>query len=300
MLLPLDPILHVGDRVRIECPETPELCVERAVGPDGTIDVPLLGPMPAAIRRGTDLAKKIAERLPGGLLPPQVRVRWIGGPEQEVSIEGAVARPLRLFAPRGLASERLLQAAKLLPEADSTLLPRMSRFPPGLALVVPIVAAERRINVLGAVAEPKTLPPAENLLLDSAIGQAGGLGAHGDPNAIVVLRHGESIPVQLPADAKYRLEPGDVVRVGLIAQRRFVLIQGLVARPGSVEYAPGMTATRALAASGGLLPPAKTGTLVWMTGAKTYRLSLAFLLQRRIPDPVIGGGDTLTVEASRP
>ena len=116
----------------------------------------------------------------------------------------------------------------------------------------------------------------------------------------MVVRAGESIPLALPDDAEFLLEPGDVVRIGTIADRRYVLVRGLVARPGSVEYAPGMTATRAFEAAGGLLPSAKDGTLVWRTGVKSFRLSLAFLLARRIPDPTLAPSDTLEVEARRP
>jgi hypothetical protein len=61
-----------------------------------------------------------------------------------------------------------------------------------------------------------------------------------------------------------------------------------------------MTATRALTAAGGLLPSARAGTLVWQTGAKEYRLSIAFLLEGRIPDPVLGPEDTLLIEDRKP
>lgn len=300
MLIPDDPLLRVGDRIRIVCPEAPSVCVERSVGPDGTVDVPSIGALPAAIRRVSALASDVASRLPGGLLPPQVEVRKVGGTAGEIVVEGAVAKPLRVFAPRGIVPDRLLNAAKLLPEADRTLIPITRRFAPGTVVTVPTVAIERRISVLGAVPNPRTLPPAENLLLGSAIESAGGLGVHADPNAIIVVRGGEPIPVQLPLDAGFHLWPGDIVRVGLLAERKYILVRGLVARPGSIEYAPGMTARAALSAAGGLLPTAKAGVLIWQTGSKSYRLSITFLLSGRIPDPVIGAQDTLVVEGGKP
>ncbi|GEM_PF-4553769 len=300
MLLPVDPVIRVGDRLRIVCPEAPEICIDRTVGPDGTVDLPGIGPLPAAVRRPSDLARGIADRLPFGPLSPRVEVRWLGPSASEVSVQGAIKTPLRLYAPRGIAADRLFAAAGLLPEADGTLLGVSGRVRPGTALDVPLVAAERRISVLGAVANPKGLAPAVNLLLESALEAAGGLTLHADPNGIVVVREGEPIPVQLPADRNFRLQPGDLVRVGLLAERHIVVVRGLVARPGAVDYAPGLTAKGALAAAGGTLALATNGALVWQTGAKTFRLSLAFLSNGRIPDPRIGANDTLTVEATRP
>ncbi len=216
-----------------------------------------------------------------------------------VTVEGAVAKPLRLYAPHGIASDRLWEAAGLLPEADLALLGRTRRILPGRSISVPTITADRRISVLGAVLDPKALPPSNDLTLGMAIEAAGGLGPHGNPNEIIVVRFGEPIPAQMPLDANFRLMPGDLVRVGLVENRKYVLVRGLVERPGSIEYAPGMTASRALALAGGLSEKAKRGTLVWQTGAKTFRLSIPFLLAGRIPDPVINAEDTLMVEAGR-
>lgn len=297
MLLPDDPILHVGDRVRIICPDVPEVCVDRAVAADGTLDLPRVGPISAATRHLAEVTLQIATRLPGGVYPANVDIRFLGPAQGTVSIEGAVGKPLRLFAPNGIASDRLWEAAKLLPEADVAYLGPTKRIAPGRNVSVPTITAERRISVLGAVLDPKALPPSNDLTLGMAIDAAGGLGPHGNPNEIVVVRFGESIPTQMPLDANFRLMPGDLVRVGLIENRKYVLVRGLVEHPGSIEYAPGMTATRALALAGGFSDKAKRGTLVWQTGPKTFRLSIAFLLAGRIPDPVINAEDTLTVEA---
>lgn len=293
-------MLRVGDRLRFVCPQAPEACVERAVGPDGTVDLPGIGPLSAATRRLSELARSVTTRLPLGLDLPRVEVRFLGPAAGEVGIGGAVRAPLRLYAPRGIAAERLYAAAGLLDEADRTLLPKVARLRPGTGVEVPVVAADRRISVLGAVGSPRSFPPTDGLALASALEAAGGLTAHGDRDGIVVVRGGESIPVALPADGGFLLRPGDLVRVGLVAARRYVVVRGLVVRPGSVEYAPGMTAMRALAAAGGPTDAAKDGSLVWGTGAKTYRLSLRFLREGRIPDPVLGANDTLTVEAGRP
>ncbi|RYG24093.1 hypothetical protein EON82_11945 [bacterium] len=300
-LMPLldDPLLHVGDRIRIVSPDVPALCVDRAVGPDGTVDVPLVGPLPAATKKSRDLARRIAERADVGGLLPWVEVRWLGAAAGVVSIEGAVKRPLTLFAPKGISFDRLAQAAELLPEADMAALGRSRRVAPGRSVVVPTVTAERRISVLGAVAKPGSLPPSNDMTLGMAVEAVGGLTPHADPNQIVIVRMGESLPMQLPADASLKLRPGDLVRIGLSAERYYVLVRGMVEKPGAVEYARGMTAMKALSSAGGLSDKAKRGTLVWQTGAKTFRLSIEFLLAGRIPDPVLNPQDTLTVEVGR-
>jgi protein involved in polysaccharide export with SLBB domain len=245
------------------------------------------------------LARRISEKTDGGGLLPHVEIRWLGGAAGIVRIEGAVKRPLTLFAPKGISFDRLTQAAELLPEADLAALVRRERVVPGRSVLVPTVTAERRISVLGAVAQPGSLPPSNDMTLGMAVEAVGGLTAHADPNQIVIVRLGEPLPTQLPADAAFRLRPGDLVRVGLSAERHYVLVRGAVAKPGTIEYARGMTATRALAAAGGLSEAARRGTLVWQTGAKTFRLSIEFLLAGRIPDPVLKSEDTLTVEAGR-
>jgi protein involved in polysaccharide export with SLBB domain len=299
-MLPLDdPLLRVGDRLRIVCPDVPALCVDRTVGPDGTVDVPLVGPLPAATKRSSDLSRRIAERTDVGGGLPRVEIRYLGSKAGIVSVEGAVKRTLVLFAPKGIAFERLSAAAELLPEADQAALGKIQRVAPGRSIVVPTIVAERRISVLGAVAQPGSLPPSNDLTLETAIRAAGGLTAHANAGEIVVVRKGESIPAQLPADAAFRIEPGDLIRIGLSAERGYVLVRGLVGKPGAVDYAQGMTVTRALAAAGGLSDKAKRGTLVWQTGPKTFRLSIEFLLAGRIPDPVLNAQDTITVEVGR-
>ena len=292
--------LQAGDRLEIVCPGIPELCVVREVGPDGTLSLPTLDPLPAAVRTPVQVESSIRNALLADARPFPISVRFVGIARDEVSVGGATARALRLFAPRGMARDRLLWAAGATPDADLALLPAGSRVPPGTALFVPSVTVDRRVSVLGSVATPRSLAPDVGLTLGSALRAAGGLTPHADPNGIVVVHGGEEIPVALPADAAYRLGPGDVVRVGLIADRRYVSVRGLVARPGSVEYAPRMTARQAIEAAGGVLPTARSGTLVWQTGPKSFRLSVAFLLERRIPDPVLGPSDTLVVEAGRP
>ena len=299
MLIPLDPVLHPGDRVVFVCPDHPELCVERGVGPDGTIDLPDIGPLAAALRRPTELAREIAARLDGDRLPARIEVRFVGFAPQEIAVGGAVEHPLRIFAPRGISRERLLRAANPTREADTSLLSLPSLLRPGTELSVPTLTADRRIGIVGSVATPITLPPSETLRLADALASAGGITAHGNPEDIVVVRAGESIPLSLSFDGQFRLRPGDIVRVGTIADRHYVIVKGSVARPGSVEYAPGMTAMAAITAAGGLLPAATGGTLVWTTGTKTFRLSVAFLLNRRIPDPTLSPSDTIEVEMRR-
>ncbi len=300
MLPPDDPVLHPGDRVRIVCPEAPEVCVDRTVGPDGTVDLPDIGALGAALHRTTELAREIAAHLDGGPLPTRVDVRFLGFAPTEVQVDGAVTRSLRVYAPHGIGRDRLMSAATPTRDADLALLNAPPLLRPGTQISIRSITPDRRIEVVGSVGNPLTLPPANALVLSSALESAGGLTAHGDPNEIVVVRAGESIPVSLPADAGFLLRPGDVVRVGTIADRRYIVVRGLVARPGSVEYARDMTATRALSAAGGLLDSARQGTLVWQTGSKSFRLSIAFLLDRRIPDPALSPSDTLLVEARKP
>ena len=296
----LDEPLHIGDRVRIACAQVPQLCVDRTVGFDGTIDVPILGVIAAAVLRPSLLAERIAASLPFDRPPAKIEVLYLGAAVGTIAICGAVERPLRVFAPRGTARDRLLQAASTTPDADLALLGANRRLRSGETLFVPHASPERRISVLGGVESPRILPPTNGLMLASALDAAGGLNAYADRDRIIVVRGGESIPLAMPHDAAFQILPGDALRVELIEVRRFVILKGLVKKPGTIPFAPGMTALAVIKAAGGLLEQAKNGTLVWQTGAKTYRLSLAFLLAGRIPDPQIGAGDTIVIEAGSP
>ena len=141
------------------------------------------------------------------------------------------------------------------------------------------------------------LPPTNGLLLAEALEAAGGLSAHADLTSVLVERNGEDIPLAMPANAAFAILPGDTIRVGLVEDRRFVLVRRGSERPQTVAFASGMTALQAVKAAGGILEKAKGGTLIWQSGAKTTRLSIDFLLDRRIPDPLISAGDTLRIEA---
>ena len=292
----IDLPLKIGDRVRIVCPEIPCLCVDRTIGPDGTLDLPLLGTIPAASLDLLAVANSLMSKLLLDSKPVKIDVSRLGLSVGEVQIIGAVEHPMSLYAPRGISRDRLLAAAVTLREADLSLLSAARRTLPGESVFVPTVSLARKISVLGGVISPRMLPPTNGLSLSAALDSAGGLSVHADHESVLVERNGENIPLALPRDGAFAILPGDTIRVGLIEVRRFVIVKGAVAKPGAVAFGPGMTALQAIESAGGLLEKAKAGTLVWQTGAKTFRLNIAFLLQRRIPDPVISAQDTLVIE----
>lgn len=99
--------IAVGDQVRINVWNNPELSGEVPVRPDGNISVPLIGDVPAAGREPEALARDIEERLSAFLRAPQVTVVLASIQSDEflsrIRVTGAVAQNLSIPYRRGVS-----------------------------------------------------------------------------------------------------------------------------------------------------------------------------------------------------
>jgi polysaccharide export outer membrane protein len=89
--------LGIGDVVQLHVVDEPELTLTNGypVEPDGAIEVPYLGRVPAADRSAEALRADLTERLRAYHPNPQVFVRIIGFNARQVTVIGAVRQPGR-------------------------------------------------------------------------------------------------------------------------------------------------------------------------------------------------------------
>lgn len=302
-----------GDLVRVICSQIPWLCLTRTVDENGRIQLPELGGIPVATQTPATIAKRIAALLTSGSnVTPTVEVEAVTSRDGMIRISGAVERPLELRFRNGTHLADLLKLAGPSETADLDRLSlsrvdgsfetidseRRIRLIGGDRVFVPVLSGATDISVLGGVVNPSAVRFHKGMTLAAAVEAAGGLAGRGDGHKIVLLRHGEPVPLSLPEDSAFPLLPGETLQVAIRADRRYVVVQGAVAHPGLVEFAPGMTLSQAVGLAGGPLPDSD-GNVILRSGIgkrqKSSHWSLAFIRSIRTPDPVLQPDDVLEV-----
>lgn len=137
-----------------------------------------------------------------------------------------------------------------------------------LITVIPIPPEPvHKVLLLGPVMRPGEYPWEPGLTLKTLIEKAGGLKPEAYPEKVQILRrNGEGAPrllsLSLDGDADPVLEDLDVVRIFSrqeVLGDAWVEVQGQVARPGRVQYLPGMTLADLILQAGGPLYPVDSG-----------------------------------------
>ncbi len=298
-------LVFPGDKIGIECSE-PELCVSRVVNPDGTILLPILGSVGVATLNTGEIEGKLermAREQGEGLSTISVSTCFLRG--APIEIQGAVRHPMKFRFTHAPDLKRLVEIADPTDQGDcsrieishadgkfeTVALKQTHPLLDGDRVTIPFATQGRTVEVTGGVQNPAHLILQGEMTVSDALGAAGGVAARGNPDRIEVIRLGEAIPIRLPDDSRFELEPGDEVRVEVKESIRHVLVQGKVNHPGLVDYRPGMTLTQAIAAAGGI-SELNRSDLVWlsqaMEGSKPrVKLSLRYLYSHRIPDPAL-------------
>src|SRR5215813_281314 len=271
-----------GDVLQISVPAMDELSEYAAftarVSGEGTITLPLLGVVPVAglteQQTREEIRRRLAERY---MYDPQVNLFVREYRSRQVAVVGAVNKP-GLY---DLASEA------------NTLLDMISQ-----AGGMTDTAASR---ILFIPAEPGESGQAKELAaaLPVALGSRDSSLTVKRPDPIVIdlqylHRGGQQIYLTLPA------KPGDVIIVPTSGE---VLVEGWVKSPASYKISPGMTVLGAVAAAGGVLFAADTGTVqVLRTGREGEKILLPVDLEKikrgESPDIPIEAGDVIEVEYS--
>ena len=219
-----------------------DLTQEVVVAPDGTLDFPLIGKVPAADKLPSEVGAAIAERLAHGYVSdPQVRVAVTAYRSKVVFVMGELSRPGAYPLSQGrTAVEILARAGPLLPSAGTELLvlrPRAGSGPaapggdsdvlridleglrtdlqahnlvlqPGDTVFVPKAS---RVFVSGEVQVPGAYSVQSNTTIRQAIALAGGFARHASRDKVRVLRQVDGRTSELRAGLEEVVRPGDTL-----------------------------------------------------------------------------------------
>ncbi len=312
-----------GDLLKVSCDEDPSFDLELLVRDDGTVFVPTVGCFGVATLTPRQIAEKL-DRLSSiyglGLPALIMHSEFLRG--APIQVQGAVTHPfsMRFVQPVGLKAVLDIAAPNLqadlsevevshadgtvesVPIASSTGSTRFLK--DGDRVTVLFSTDGHTVEVVGGVATPSHLILSGPMTLIDAVTAAGGIAPRGVAERINVARKGESIPVALPDDGQFRLQPGDVVHVGVNENLKHVLVLGGVIRPGLIDLVPGLTLSKAIAMAGGV-EPSNHSDLVWlkqnMQGKPhQVKLSLRTLASHDPSDPILNEDDVVQVGNTSP
>lgn len=306
--LPLQP----GDMISVEVAGEPQLSGAYYVDPRGTVDLPMVGSVPAAGRTAAVLTDEITGRLERYVLRPRVKVSHIGGAARMVSILGAVSAP-GSYDQRGHAGLLSLLAAAggPTPEADlrrTTLIrgdeqalvgaarseggrmamPDNVSLQPGDTVYVPSVV-DRAVRVVGAVGSPGLAVLEDGLTVSRAVLAAGGPRDDADLRYVQLLRATErstldlrpilrpdTVPPDVEADDAL-LQLDDIIIVPQLASRSVQVI-GAVRAPGAHSARDAERVSRAIALAGGATEEGDLAAVYILREGRRIELDLRALL----------------------
>ena len=158
------------------------------------------------------------------------------------------------------------------------------------------------IHVLGAVEKPGTFAMKGEMSLAEALANAQGTDARmkGDKQVKISRVNGEKIVVDLErmlrdGTANIPLQAGDVIYV---TEGQYVVVNGMVEKPGNIPWKKGITVTEAISAAGGASASANIREIFILRGDERIPVYLKKISQGRLPDVVLEQGDKLFVEES--
>jgi polysaccharide biosynthesis/export protein len=232
--------LNPGDAVSIEVYGQPDLTSTVYVGDDGTIQVPLAGPVQIAGSNAIEAAKHIEQALQDGqyLRNPHVTLTVVHSTSQQVSVLGEVHQPgqyaitphttvLDLLARAGGLNEDGADIIFILRPTDGGALERLplnvamlsggpdqppsETLRPGDSVLIPR-AAHFYIN--GEVNKPNKYPLHEGMTVIEAITLAGGVTPRGSERRVDVKRLGKNGRyVTVHARASDLVLPDDILHI---------------------------------------------------------------------------------------
>jgi polysaccharide export outer membrane protein len=262
---------HIGpeDRIEVRVFGAERLSGAFTVSEDGSLSLPLLGPVPAAGYTPTELERALEERLRATYMrDPHVTVQVSEMRSQAVSVMGAVRRPgIYQVAGSTTLLELLSLAEGLTPEAGGT------------AWVLRGDARTYHRGAAGSGSAPlgATLPAQDSVV---------------EVDLIALVEKGD-------ASANVRIQPGDIVQV---IPAGMVYVVGEVLRPGGYALAGGhpLTVLQALALAQGLSRTAAADrSLIVRTGEDGSRqeipVNLGDVLDGSLPPPLLSAQDVLFV-----
>jgi polysaccharide biosynthesis/export protein len=267
--------LSPGDHIRLICEQEPTLSVERVLSPTGVVTLPIIGSLNLGgkflVEAEVEMERLAAQKL--GSDRVKIAVALITDESSPVEFSGAVKRNGSIPFRSGMTLADIVRIAEPTIAAasdaveitggggrkivvDLNLAGGQTKLRPGDRVYFPLGGESPDVLILGGVTRPGSRHYVTGLTLLDLLKLAGGVTGHGQKDRVRVERKGKdpiTIDLNKP-DADIPILRGDVVVVPIIADGRFVAVNGFVGRPGLVEYRPGMTLADAIKAAGGMTP----------------------------------------------
>ncbi len=264
--------LAPGNKIRIICEQESSLSVERVIAPDGTIELPTIGFVSLAGKYTIEAEAFIEEMARKKLRADSIRVAVMlivdsGAPIEfsgAVSRNGSIpwsedltlAKVVELAQPSGSAAMEAIEIT----QSDGKVvyidfaLASAAKLRPGDKVFFPRATGPSEVYILGAVARPGSKTFQAGMTAKQLIELAGGFTGHAQLDQIR-LQHGAGEPQIIAFDDPLLDKPltrGDILTIPLVKKGRYVTVDGMVVRPGAVEWRDGMTIRDALKATGGI------------------------------------------------
>ena len=232
--------LGPGDQITLEVYGQPDMTSTLYVGNDGTISVPLAGPVQVSGLTPVTAAKRVEEALVAGqfLVAPHVTIAVLVGKSQRVSVLGEVRTPGRYtIEPNTSIFDLLAQAGGTTQDssdviyisrtgADGT----VSRYPINLKATGDrgptdslqklqsgdeiMVPRAEQFYIYGEVTSPNKYRMEPGMTVVEAIVRAGGVTPRGSDRRVEIKRIGKDGKyITLHAKLSDLVEPNDVIRV---------------------------------------------------------------------------------------
>lgn len=235
-----EPVLGVGDVVRISVFQNPDLTVEGRISENGQISFPLIGAVQIGGLTVLAAQQKIEKMLKDGafVINPQVTIQTVQIRSSQISILGQVAKPGRypIDIVGSKVSEMIATAGGVLPGGADvvTLVGQRDGKPIKLAIDLPAIlqAGQSQLDVpvengdiiyvdraptvyiYGEVQRPGQIRLERGMTLMQALAAGGGLTPRGTERGIQVRRKDAAgVTKVLELKLNDPLEPGDVVYV---------------------------------------------------------------------------------------
>ena len=209
-----EPVLGVGDVIRITVYQNPDLSTEARISENGQINFPLIGTVTVGGLSVSQAQALIEKRLRDGgfVLKPQVTIQTVQIKSSQISILGQVNKPGRypIEIVGSKVSEMIAAAGGVLPGGADvvTLVGNRDGKPVKLDIDLPLILQNGRADldvpvengdiiyvdraptfyIYGEVQRPGQLRLERNMTLLEALAQAGGLTARGTDRGIRVHR----------------------------------------------------------------------------------------------------------------
>lgn len=226
-----DYVLGPEDVVEVDVLGRSDFKTRAKLGGDGTIQLPLIGRVPAADRTARTLGDQVRKSLQDGgyFSNPIVNVDVVSYASRYVTVLGAVGTPGLIPVDRVYRLSEIIARVGGVRETGADYVILRPQNGPEQRLSVkalatgdpaqdPVVSAGDKIfspiadlfYISGQVNAPGSFPLLSDMTLRMAIARGGGLAASGSDKRVTVTRKGEKVKLSLSD----RIEAGDVIVVG--------------------------------------------------------------------------------------